>query len=260
MFADAKIKHAVETIVAGVDVPPIQWRSISARIAQPRPVERRPSRMLQAALAAAACLAVMFVAFPASSLGLVRIVVSSYQDVIKVIGWTPPASNTKSSVRGIAQADAAAAQAYLDFTLVPPSGLPTDVVATKIWTIPTQIYTKATHVWETGPAFALFIYRRSAGHSFSILADRFDPRTGTPSKYMFLSQDLPGGRTALTRYEKFTWRNGDQVTSIIADDGISAGEIAAIRQSMNGVPIEGVFPSRHDGTIVKQYSAPPGAY
>ena len=160
--------------------------------------------------------------FRPSSLGLVRIVVSSYQDVIKVIGWTPPAGDPKSSVRGTAQADAAAAQAYLDFALVPPSGLPADVVATKIWTIPTQIYTKATHVWETGPAFALFTYRRAGGRSFSILADRFDPRTGTPSKYMFLSQDLPGGRTALTRYEKFIWRNGDQVTSIVAGDGISA--------------------------------------
>lgn len=259
MFADARIKSAVETIVTSVDVPPMQWHAIAARIAQPQPVERRASHVLRAAVAAAACLAVVFVAFPASSLGLVRIVVSSYQDVLKVIGWTPPAGAPKSSVRGTAQADAAGARKYLDFALVPPSGLPADVVSTKIWTIPTQIYTKATHVWETGPAFALFTYRRAGGRSFSILADRFDARTGTPSKYMFLSQDLPGGRTALTRYEKFIWRNGDQVTSIIEGDGISASEIAAIRQSMNGVPIEGVFPSRHDGTIVKRYLAPPGA-
>ena len=107
MFADARIKSAVETIVTSVDVPPMQWHAIAARIAQPQPVERRASHVLQAAVAAAACLAVMFVAFPASSLGLVRIVVSSYQDVIKVIGWTPPAGAPKSSVRGTAQADAA---------------------------------------------------------------------------------------------------------------------------------------------------------
>lgn len=237
----------------------MQWHAIAARITQPQPVERRPSRMLQVALAAAACLAVMFVAFPASSLGLVRIVVSSYQDVIKVIGWTPPTGAPKSSVPPAAQADIPAAQAHLNFTLVPPSGLPADAVATKIWTAPVQIYTKATHVWKTGPAFALFTYRRSGGRSFSILVDRFDARTGTPSKYMFESQDLPGGRTALTRHEKFIWRNGDQVTSIIAGDGISAGEIAVIRQSMNGVPIPGVFPSRHDGTTIRRYLAPPAA-
>jgi hypothetical protein len=259
MFADARIKNAVETLVAGVDVPPVQWHAIAARIAQPQPVERRPTRMLQFTLAGAACVAVAFIAFPASSLGLVRIVASSYQDVIKVIGWTPPAGAPKSSIPPAARADIAAAQAHLDFTLVPPSGLPADVVATKIWTAPTQIYTKATHIWATGPAFAMFIYRRSGGRSFSILADRFDAETGTPSKYMFESLDLPGGRAALTRHEKFTWRNGDQMMSIVEGDGIDAAEIEAIRQSMNGVPIPAFFPSRHDGKVIKRYLAPPGA-
>jgi hypothetical protein len=259
MFADARIKNAVETIVAGVDVPPVNWHAIAARIAQPQPVERRQSRMLQFAVAAAACAAIVFAAFPASSLGLVRIVVSSYQDVIKVIGWTPPSGAPKSPLPPAARADVAAAQAHLDFTLVPPSGLPADAGVAKIWTAPTQIYTKATHVWSTGPAFATFTYQRSGGRSFTIFADRFDPQTGPPSKYMFESQDLPGGRTALTRHEKFTWRNGDQVMSIVAGDGISASEIEAIRQSMNGVTIPGVFPSRHDGPVIKRYLAPPGA-
>jgi hypothetical protein len=259
MFVDARIKNAVETIVAGVEAPPVQWHAIAARIAQPQPVERRSSRMLQFVAAAAACVAFVFIAFPASSLGLVRVVVSSYQDVIKVIGWTPPAGAPKSLVRPAAQASVAAAQMHLDFTLIPPSGLPADVVATKIWTAPTQMYTKATHVWKTGPAFATFIYRRSDGRSFTILANGFDPETGAPSKYMFESQDLPGGRTALARHEQFTWRNGDQVTSIVEGDGINAPEIEAIRQSMNGLPIPGVFPSRHDGKVIKRYLAPPGA-
>ena len=82
MFADARIKNAVEALVAGVEVPHVQWPAIATRIAQPQPIERRPSRVVPFALAAAACLAIVFVAFPASSLGLARIVVSSYQDVI----------------------------------------------------------------------------------------------------------------------------------------------------------------------------------
>ncbi len=129
----------------------------------------------------------------------------------------------------------------------------------RVWTGPTQIYTKATRVWKTGPAFATFTYRRLDGRSFSILATEFDPQTGTPSKYMFESQDLPGGRTALIRHEQFTWRNGDQVTSIVEGDDISASEIESIRRAMNGVPIEGVYPSRHDGKVIKRYLAPPGA-
>jgi hypothetical protein len=261
MFADAGIKNAVETIVAGVEVPPVQWHAIASRIAQrqPEPLERRPSRMLQFARAAAACVAIVFIAFPASSLGLVRIVVSSYQDVIKVIGWMPPPGAPKAPSRPVARADVAAAQAHLDFTLVPPSGLPADVVAAKIWTAPTQIYTKATQVWKTGPAFATFTYRRSGGRSFTVLVVEFDPQAGPPSKYMFESEDLPGGRTALTRHEQFTWRNGDQVTSIVEGDDISASEIASIRQAMSGVPIEGVYPSRHDAKVIKRYLAPPGA-
>jgi hypothetical protein len=254
MFADARIENALETIVAGVDVPPMQWRAIETKMAQPQLLERRPSRVLQFALAAAACLVIVFIAFPASSLGLVRIIVSSYQEAFKAIGWTPPAGGPKTAERPAMRASVAAAQAHLGFTLVPPSGLPADVVATKIFTAPVQIYTKATKVWSTGPTFASFSYRRSDGRLFSILATQFDSRTGTPAKYIFDAQDLPGGRTALTRHEKFTWRNGDQVTSIVAD-GIGAAEIVAIRQSMNGVPIDGVYPARYDGTIVQRYLA-----
>ncbi|HTA39105.1 MAG TPA: hypothetical protein VK760_08525 [Candidatus Acidoferrales bacterium] len=243
----------MESIVASVDVPPVKWHAIEAMIAAPQPLERRPSRVLQFALAAAACIAIVFVAFPASSLGLVKIIVSSYQEAFKVIGWTPPSGGPKTAERPAIRADAAAAQAHLGFTLVPPSGLPADVVATKIFTAPVQIYTKATKIWSTGPTFASFSYRRANGHSFSILTAQFDQRTGSPAKYVFDAQDLPGGRTALTRHEKFTWRNGDQVTSIVSGDGISAPEILAIRQSMNGAPIEGVYPNIHDGTIVERY-------
>jgi hypothetical protein len=259
MFADARIKNAVETLVAGVDVPPVQWHAIAARIAQPQPIERRPSRLLPFALAAAACLAIVFVAFPASSLGLARIVVSGYQNVVKVIGWAPPSGGPELTIAPAAQTDVAAAQAHLDFTLLPPSGLPADVVSVKIFVAPTQVFTKATGVWKNGPAFAMYNYRRSSGRSFSVLAAQFDPMTGPPSKYMFESQDLPGGRTALVRRERFTWRNGDQVMWIVESDGINASEIAAIREAMNGVPIEGVYPSRHDAPIVKRYLAPPGA-
>jgi hypothetical protein len=53
-------------------------------------------------------------------------------------------------------------------------------------------------------------------------------------------------------------RNGDhQLMSIVEGDGINAAEIAAIRQSMNGVPIAGVYPSRHDAKVIERYLAPP---
>jgi hypothetical protein len=65
------------------------------------------------------------------------------------------------------------------------------------------------------------------------------------------------GVPVLMRVQKFVWRNRDQVTSAIAD-GIGAGEIAAIRAAMHGVPIAPAQTraERDASAVSKMYPAP----
>lgn len=48
------------------------------------------------------------------------------------------------------------------------------------------------------------------------------------------------------RYERYYWRNGNQMMSVIAE-GISATEIDAIRVAMHGETIAAVWPPKRTG-------------
>lgn len=69
------------------------------------------------------------------------------------------------------------------------------------------------------------------------MADRFDPQSGFPPKYMFEAKDdaAPSGHPVLVKHEHFAWRNGNQVMSVSEGDGISAKQIEAIQVAMHGV-------------------------
>jgi hypothetical protein len=175
---------------------------------------------------------------------------------LKVIGWTPPPPPPASlpSVRPVQAANLAQAQAKADFPIVAPAGLPADVISSTISVTPAQVYSKVTHSWHTGSPFVTFAYKRNGGRSFALRAERYDPQTGPPPKYMYSSDDAPGGKIALAKHANFTWRNGDQVMSASEDDGITAAEILAIQQAMQGVTVPERQTGLNDsGTIVKRY-------
>ncbi|MEO6835635.1 MAG: hypothetical protein ABI231_06990, partial [Candidatus Tumulicola sp.] len=132
----------------------------------------------------------------------------------------------------------ATAQSRVRFTIVPPAGLPKDVVSEKIVTTPTGVFSKATHAWRVGSPALTFTYRRAGGNTFVLLADRYDPQDGLPPKYMFEALDpAPDGRPVLVKHEHFAWRNGSQVMSVNAGEGLSAAEIGSIRLAMHGVAL-----------------------
>jgi hypothetical protein len=260
MSADLRIGSALQTIIAGVDVPTVPMAAIRARMAQPPLPARAPAHFRRFALAAAGIALVLLIAFPASSLEVARIVVSSYQEAFKVIGWTPPPAEPKSMASAIpvAQRGLAAAQALVPFAIVAPSGLPADVRSTSIFTAPAHVYSNATRSWSVGPPALNFVYRRSGGRSFVLFADKYDPLAATPSRYIYSSEDLPGGRIALVKHERFAWRNGDQVLTAAAGDGIDADEIRAIQKAMNGTTIvESATPNPHPAHIVKYFIPAP---
>jgi hypothetical protein len=119
------------------------------------------------------------------------------------------------------------------------------------------VYSHLTHSWNVGKAGVVFFdYRRTNSRSFQLVASRYDPSEGPPSKYMFEDTDVQrNGEEVILRRDKFVWRNGDQTMTAITGDGISAVEIGAIRTAMHGTPIAGVWPPRSRATE-KMYRLP----
>ena len=168
--------------------------------------------------------------------------------------WTPPPpapAAVESAMRPQA-GTLAAAQVRVDFTIVPPTGLPKDVVSEKIVTTPVGVYSNVTRRWSVGSPAVWFIYKRADGRVITILADRFDRREGAPAKHI-ISVDESTSRKTLISHDKFTWLSGQQVTSAIADETISKAEIERIRAAMHGAPVIG-FDSH--ASIVRQYRLP----
>jgi hypothetical protein len=240
MFTESRIAGAMQAMVLGIEAPPVPLDAIRRRILLARPQHVR--RFYAAAAAAAAALVL---ALPRLAPGFTQTI---EQQVEAITHWTPPppAPASVESAMRLRAGTLAAAQARVDFTIVPPAGLPRDVVSEKIATIPTGVYSYAMHRWSVGRAAVWFIYKRAGGREFTLLADRFDPREGAPSKRIFEADERKW-------HDKFTWLNGDQVTSAIADETISATEIERIRTAMRGAAVRGFDPH---ASIVKQYRLP----
>jgi hypothetical protein len=250
MFSEARISGAFEAMLSSIEIPPVPLRDIQHRVEQAR-LRERPNQRWFWYLPASAAAAIVVLALPKVGPGLTQTI---EQQVEAILHWTPPPPAPKSveSAMRSQTGSLAAAQSRVSFTIVPPAGLPTDALLDRIVTTPTGIYSKITRRWSVGSPFVVFIYRRPGGRTFSLMAERFDPREGPPSKYVFEDRGVRDGRIFVVRHDRFTWRNGEQVMSTTADEGISAVEIARIVAAMNGAAIPGVWPPQH-GSIEKQF-------
>jgi hypothetical protein len=239
MYTDARISTALETMIRGIDAPPVPLSEILRKVRQPQPVPRYTSPYVRVALGAAAAIAVTVITLPSISPAFVQTIEERYRAALQALGGIAPPPAPKSFVAMLSSKDAtlATAQSRVNFTIVPPAGLPKDIASAKIWTTPTGVYSQANRSWRVGSPAVTFFYQRANG-SFSLLADRFDPRAGMPGKYMFEARD-PGsdGRPVLIKHERFAWRNGDQIMTAIENEDVSASEIDAIRVAMHGVAL-----------------------
>lgn len=256
MLAESRIAPVLESMLSSFDVPRVPTRVILDRAAAASPAEpRRAALRARFVLVTAATAALIFAIFPKDSVALIgRIVVDSYAAAYRVMGWTPPpnpprALESASVSEGLSLS---AAREKVSFAIVQPTGLPSDAVLASIRTVPVLSYDKSKRVWsKDSPALALE-YRRAGGRTFGLLLEKNDPRTGPPRHFMYEAEDLPDGKIALTKRSRYSWTNGDQMTSVIAD-GITPAEIETIRAAMNGRSVV------HNAieTVTKRYSLGP---
>jgi len=252
MYDDARISNAFTSLLGHTDAPPPPIARIRERLAsrQSAPRSRRWELGVAAAAAAAIALALPRVA-PALT-GEIE------AEIRQILQWKPPPSAPRRvwSAMRPKPMSLAQAQARVDFTIVPPTGLPPDVALESIAATAPGLYSKTTRSWSVGSPVVMFTYRRAGGQSFMLTASRYGARRGPPSKYVFEDMDRKEhGREVILRREVFTWRNGDQSMSVVAEDGITDAEVIAIRTAMHGVPTPGVWP-RPDRGPVEQYRLP----
>ncbi|HEY7994736.1 MAG TPA: hypothetical protein VID24_11020 [Candidatus Eremiobacteraceae bacterium] len=271
MRTDVQISEALERLINDIETPPAPLTEIHRAVArpEPEPVRERTSRPLRVAIAVGAASAVIAVVSTSSFVQGVEQAIDRYRAALEAKGgWAPPTPPDKLWKAIMQQSSSAqneplgTAQTHVSFAIVPPAGLPRDVVSAAIYTVPTLEYSTSLQTWQLGPHIAWFVYRRANGKTFVILAKPFDPREGTPSKYIFeADEDHPGpnGRLTLLKHDVFTWKNGNQVITAIDGSVISAREIEAIRTAMDGIPIPGRWPDRpQPGELDIAVAAPPG--
>lgn len=246
MFNETGIADALERMLAGIVPPAVPVAEIRRRIAAPQRRQR-----VHFFLPATAAAIALVLALPRIAPGVTQTI---EERVEAIVHWTPPPpapASVETAMRS-KPGTLAQAQSRVAFRIVPPAGLPKDIVSQRIVTTPTGVYSNTTHRWSVGKPAVWFIFRRANGESFSLLADRFDPRVGPPSKYIF-DFDERDAHGMPVRHEKFTWQNGDQVMSAVAGEELSATEIAAIRTAMHGAAV--ISADQH-ASIVKQYRLP----
>lgn len=241
MYTDAQISSTLDAMIVGIDAPPVPIARILRKMSAPPAALPKRARYLRPALAAAA---VVVGGALASSPGFVAALEDKYDVALRAIGLeAPPAvpQSIKSSIHSQVTT-LAGAQSKVSFTITAPSGLPSDVTASKILTVPSGIYEDKTKTWHVGAPVITFEYHRAGGRSFFLIAEQSDPATKLASNAIYEPKDLPGGKVALIKHAHFAWRNGDQVMSASEDVGITSAEIAAIREAMHGVALPGRDP------------------
>lgn len=254
MIADSELRRALSSLMKNVEVPNVPVATIRERMKK----ADAPNvlKFHFAAIAAAAAIAVV-ASLPMVAPGFMQTLEGKIAEILQ---WTPPPAAPKGILKGLQTqtVDLKTAQKRVSFTIVEPVGLPSDASAPKIAVAKTGVYSRSSHAWHSGPAIVTFSYMRRGGGSFSITAQPVSAQSKPPSKYMFEDRGVnAAGDPVLVKHERFTWRNGDQIVTAFAGEGITASEIVAIREAMHGVPVREVWPPARDRNVLLIPAAKP---
>lgn len=236
------LRPEIRSFVENVDVPQADVAAIRARMHAPSRKPQRQTLRRLAPLAATAAVVALVLANPALTRSMVQTI---EMRVAQILEWTPPPAAPKKILAGVHQQTVTLAQAraLVPFTLREPAGLP-GVTTSKIAVENAPVYSRSAKRWESRSPSVIFSYVRTNGERFELTAWKVDPQN-VPSRYLFEETGTqPDGMPILKRHERFVWRNGDQIMTAIAGDGLSVAEIATIRTAMDGVPVATVWPPK----------------
>lgn len=257
MFTDARISAALESMVQGIDSPPVPLLEIQRRIGQQQPSPEHSSHYTRVVIAAVAAITLTVITLRSISPAFVQTIEARYRAALQAMGGVapPPAPKSLLSALSPQSTSFATAQSRVPFKIVSPVGLPKDVMSAKISTTPTGVYSKRTHSWSVGQAEVTFTYQRTGGRWFTLMAERFDPQAELPTKFIFEAKPPTSvGQPVIVKHQHFLWRNGDQVMSAVEDDGLSVPEIEKIETTMHGVPLLlGGAHTPRSGSVLKLY-------
>jgi hypothetical protein len=258
MFDNAALRERLHAMIAAIEIPAVPTGTILMHAWRPEASvpPGKEGRVARVAIAASVAFALMLAAVPVVAPSVVETIQAR---IARLMLWSPPPPASKSIAAAMVPrvVSLELAQTLVHFHIVPPIGLPRDVVSSKIVATPTAVYSKTAREWHVGAPSVAFSYRRSDGREFSLLVDAYDPRTGAPPKYIYNSDEIgPDGLPK--RYDNFAWRNGGQYTSAIAGSGLSAKEIEAIRLAMRGIALRPATTRAGlmGGSLIKMYRAP----
>jgi hypothetical protein len=249
MVADSELAGKFSSALGSIDVPDVPLAQIYQRMREGAAPQR--VRFVVPAIAAAAIAIVITVPIFAPA-----VTQTLEQKIEQIIHWSPPSVPPPASVTDAMRPQTVSlqhAQARVNFTIVAPAGVPSDASRPKITVGPTGVFSRKSRTWSVGPSVVIFSYTRPGGRSFVLSAEAASSQTTPPSKYVFdadVKRFDASGNPIPVKFERFVWRNGDQIMTVIAED-ISATEIAAIRTAMHGTPIPTVWPPVHGTDEVK---------
>jgi hypothetical protein len=253
MITDEQLRGDFNAMLQSVDAPAIPFAQIHRRMHAPLHHNPRPF----AIGAAAAAVLIVVVALPIASPGVVQ---TLEQKIAAILHWTPPATKPPASLYQAMTPQTVSlseAQKRVNFTIVPPTGVPSDATGPTISVAPTGVYSPTTRTWSKGPNVVVFSYKRANGQSFLVAASAATSSTSPGSKYSFEDRGVDkSGNPILVRHERFVWRNGDQQMSIVADDSITSAEVLAIQTAMHGTLIPGLWPPPQGGADMVRIPRP----
>jgi len=242
MFDDARAHAEIRSTLMNAAVPPIDLAAIRRRMSARS--ERSSGRPMSARIAvASAAVMIAGLSFTPAAPALMQSIEERYLAALHGAGIGPrvPTALPQDvrSATNPSQVSLATAKQRANFVLVPPIGLPHDIVNRRIFAAPLAVWSKQENAWSTDGVQVTFAYVRRDGRAFDIIADRYSAPSLPAPRYIYDADDAPrdGKLDRRGRGENFVWRNGDQVLHVVASTAITADEIAQIRAAMHGIPL-----------------------
>ena len=155
MFSDARIRASLDTMVRGIDAPPVILHQIQRRILQQSAIPRYMPHYLRLAISAAVIIAMLVIALPSISPALVQTIEARYRAALQALGVVRRHLHLNRCFRHCHRSRAtqrlqARSRVYVSQSFR-RSVCRTMLSPRKSGRLPRGVYSKITRSWSVGP-------------------------------------------------------------------------------------------------------------